>query len=260
MSSLHVPISSTNQVVLYPDGQAAPQTIPVLGLLFTILAGAIYAGSRQFSIYAKNLSIIVVDIIGQVSNYYIIPKKFSPTKIFCNDSGIMDIAWILESKDKPGRIVFMYDPADNISARQGHTSGPLYFHNLSQLHLFLYGQMHSGHSPYSHWKLFGTNTAICMFLAKGFVSPTIAKRAGIKLWVFSQGKIPPIFYDPMTIKAVKKSDRAFIGIYRIEGNSVGKIVAAGTTHNGDETLNMEPYMNWVSPSGRVLKNYLLRIV
>jgi hypothetical protein len=259
MSSLYVPVTSNNQVLLYPKGESAPRYIATPGLLFKLLAGAIFAGSRQYNIFNKLLNIITVEIIGQLSNFYILPKKFVPTKIYCNDSGIMDIAWILESKDKPGRIVFMYDPKDNIKERQAHTPTTLYFHNLSQLHLFLYGQMHSGHSPYSHWKVVGTNNAICGFLDKGFVSPTVAKNKGLKVWAFTQSKVPPVFYNPNTIKAKKKGDRQFISIYTIESN-VGKVVAAGTTWNGDETLDMGAYENWVSPSGRVLKNYLARIV
>jgi hypothetical protein len=215
---------------------------------------------EQFSLdLASLISLInLAEIIGQVSNYYIIPKGFKPTKIYCNCSGIMDIAWILESKDKPGRIVFMYDPADNITQRQQHTPKTLYFHNLSQLHLFLYGQMRTGNSPYSFWKVHGTNQAICGFLAKGFVSPTIAKNIGLKVWTFTQNKVPPVFYNPKTIKA-KKADRQFISLYRMDSNK-GKVVAAGTTWKGDETLDMGAYENWVTPTGRVLKNYLRRIV
>ena len=259
MSSINIPVDTSKQYILYPSNEKAPICVSTPGLSTKLLCGAIFAESRLCNIFNKVSSLIQEDVIGQVSGYYTLPNKFKPTKIYCNDAGITDYAWLLESKDKPGRFVLMFDTADNIIQRRMIFQGRMYFHNLSQLHLFLYGHMRSGHSIYKYWKVDGTNEILAKFLNRAFISPTIAKNKKTKVWAFTQAKVSPIFFDPKTSKS-KKKDRKYISVFKMEGHAVGKIIAAGITSHGDETIDMEPYLSWTSPSGKLLGSYVSRIV
>lgn len=252
MSSLYPQITPPTRIYV-PTGSVAPIIVFLNNLTHVIMAGGTYAGSRVQSVFNKLLKVINVDVIGQISGFYKIPKGFKPTKIFCDDAGIVDIAWILESSTKPGYIVFMYDPADN--PHRSDITAPLYFHNLTQMHLTFYGQIHGGHSPYSYWKIFGGLTPICNFLKKN-TNPGGSK---VKLWVFKQKKIAKMFYDPKFVNNAKLRDKHSIEMYRMIANPIGKVVSACVDSNGNESLNMEPYLKWVTPSGLVLGNYLHRI-
>jgi hypothetical protein len=235
--ALKIPVDFSRVQIFAPDGTPSIRQTNMNGLLLPFLTGMQYAVPVAQSVADKNGNEIIADVLGKFSAYYRLPRAFRPVKIYCDDSGVREYAWLSFNWERPEHMVYIYHDSDNNHVRSC-PRGDRYFHNLMQLQWYLFGQQEVGVSLYGSWKLVSNNQPIHTILIRPVFTSTNGKQ-NIRTWSWIS---KPRHH---TFMKVKKS----ITVYSVNGeldNGSPITIVVGTLQNGKETCFLEKHLDFKS--------------
>lgn len=241
--ALRQPVDFSNVQLFAPLGTPNVRQVNIVGLTLPFLTGMQYAVPVSKEIADVNGRKVMKDVLGRFSGYYRLPSSFAPVKIYCDDSGVREHAWLSFDWNRVDQMVFIYRDQDNRHVASC-PRGDRCFHNLMQLQWYIYGQQDVGVSLYGSWKLLSNNQPIHTILVRPVFNNTNKKcKSYVRTWSWLSKPTHHVF-----TKGKKSITVYSVSAVLTNGNQITIVV--GTLQNGHETCFLEKHLDFVSTKNK----------